>query len=78
MSEETFQKLNEILKSIGKKNIELSSNLVKDGILDSIETIDFLVMVEKEFNVKITEDEYINKLSVLSNLVEYIESNHKK
>ena len=77
MSEEIIQKLKEMLKSFGKTNIDLSSDLTKDRILDSIETIDFLIMVEKEFNVKITEDEYNQKLSKLSDLSVFIESNRK-
>jgi acyl carrier protein len=78
MAEETIQKLKEILKSIGKRNVDISNDLVKESILDSIETIDFLIMVEKEFNLKITEEDYNKKLSLLSNLVDYIESNQNK
>lgn len=78
MTEETIQKLQEILKSMGKRNIDLSNDLKNESILDSIETIDFLIMVEKEFNVNITEEDYNKKLSSLSNLVEYIELNQKK
>lgn len=78
MSEGTIQKLQEILKSMGKRNIDLSNDLKNESILDSIETIDFLIMVEKEFNVKITEEDYNKKLSSLSSLVEFIELNQNK
>jgi acyl carrier protein len=75
---EYLTEINNILNSLGKDKVNLEDDLTKDSILDSIELIDFLINVEKKYNVKISENSiYESNLSNINNLIKYLETNGK-
>ena len=76
MSDEIFQKLDQIIKEIkpSVKILKKDFNLRNDLDLDSLDTMSFLFEVEKAFNIKIPEpDVSANELFNINMLIKYIE-----
>lgn len=68
-----LEKINEILKKIGKNPVKATDDFDALGILDSIEIIDFFVSIEKMYNTKISENTISEKkLTNVSNLINYL------
>jgi len=78
MKEDYLKNINQILFKIGKDSVSLENDLDKEGILDSIEIVDFFVSLEKEYGLKISQDQiYGDGLTKISTLVSYLESKTK-
>ena len=62
MNKITGKDLINILKNISKtKNISLSSNLIKDKILDSLDLINLVFLIEDKFKIKLNDQELHDK-----------------
>ncbi len=69
----TFEKIkNELEKNIKGKEIKIDSNFRDLGI-DSIELLDFVVKIEEEMNITISDEELL-KLETIKDIVEIIDS----
>ena len=76
MSEECFEKLQQIIKEIkpSVETVNKDSDLGKDLAFDSLDTINFLFEVEKVFNIKIPESDISeNELVKINKIMKYIE-----
>lgn len=61
-------------KRINNLNIDESVNLIKEMELDSIEIMQFIVDIEEQFGVKITdEDNFMDIIKDLRSIREWIE-----
>lgn len=79
VQKETLEKVQRILERMGKRNITEHTDLTKESILDSIETIDFIVGMQKRFGVKISERDFFSKgLSKVSDLVAFLNSTDRE
>lgn len=75
MSKDYLKDINEILVSMDKEKVSLQNDFDDEGILDSIELIDFFVSIEKKFGLKVAESEiYENGLTKVSTLISYLDS----
>jgi len=75
MSKNYLESINLILSNMGKDSVSPDNDFDKEGILDSIEMVDFFVSLEKEFGIKISEDEiYGDGLTKVSTLISHLES----
>lgn len=62
MNKITEKDLLGILKNISKtKKISLSSNLIKDKILDSLDLINLVFLIEDKFKIKLNDQELHDK-----------------
>lgn len=71
---EIFERLVEILKDI-KDDISVSEEtaLIGEGILDSLELINYLTQIEETYNVSISLDQLSeNKLGIIKNMIDYL------
>ncbi len=71
---EVYERLVEILKDI-KDDVSVSEEtaLIGEGILDSLELINYLTQIEETYNVSISLDQLSeNKLGIIKNMIDYI------
>lgn len=71
---EIFERLVEILKDI-KDDISVNEEtaLIGEGILDSLELINYLTQIEETYNVSISLDQLSeNKLGIIKNMIDYL------
>ncbi len=62
MNKITGKDLINILKNISKtKNISLSSNLIKDKILDSLDLINLVFLIEDKYKIKLNDQDLNDK-----------------
>ena len=75
--EEVFAKLCEIIEDIcGRKDMKLETALVKEGILDSLEIINYLTQIEDTYEISISLDMLSEKqLGIIDNMVNFIIEN---
>jgi acyl carrier protein len=72
--QEIFAKLSEILKDINE-DVEVTNEtaLIAEGILDSLELINYLTQIEEHFNIEISLEQLKDeKLGVVGNMVQYL------
>jgi acyl carrier protein len=72
-----FDKIRDIIaEQLGaeKKNITLSTNLMKDLEADSLDAVEIVMAIEDEFEIEIP-DEDAEHFQLVSNLVKYVEGN---
>lgn len=75
--EEILKELNEILIDI-KEEIDITEDtaLIGEGILDSLELINYLTQIEEKFDITISLDELSDKeLGLMKNMIDYIQKN---
>ncbi len=75
----TFEKVQEIVAdklSIPKERVEETSDFVNDLGADSLDIVEVVMAVEKEFDITIPDEEAA-KLKTVADAIKYIES-HKK
>ena len=72
-------KKNEIKKIIEnwfikkRKKINVEKNLLKEGIIDSFEVIDFIIYLENSFKIKFESTEFQNpKFMIIKNIINLI------
>ncbi len=72
--QEIKAKLFEILEDIKEENnFDEHTPLISEGILDSLELINYLTQIEEEFEFEVTmEDLEEHKLGIIANMVEYL------
>lgn len=77
--ENIFLKLKEILVDIkGDVNINYETALIADGILDSLEVINYLTQIEDTYSLSISLDQLAElKLGIVNNMIDYIINNAK-
>ncbi len=77
--ENIFLKLKEILVDIkGDVNINYETALIADGILDSLEVINYLTQIEDTYSISISLDQLAElKLGIVNNMIDYIINNAK-
>lgn len=65
--EEAFEAIEEIVvEALGHSvSISLSTDLVNDGILDSLDTIVFLIRLKEKFDLEISSDVDLSERGVL-------------
>lgn len=72
-----FDKIRDIIaEQLGaeKKNITMSTNLMKDLEADSLDAVEIVMAIEDEFEIEIP-DEDAEQFQLVSNLVKYVEEN---
>ena len=70
----------DFLENMGVQKSVLNNdpNVFADGIIDSLQAIDYLVMIEEKFNINITMNMVIeSKLGRLSDMARYIEESFR-
>ncbi len=75
--QEIFDKLVEILKDI-KDEVQVTEDtaLIGEGILDSLELINYLTQIEENYDLSISLDQLAEqKLGIIKNMLDYIEKN---
>jgi len=75
--QEIFDKLVEILVDI-KDDVQVTEEtaLIGDGILDSLELINYLTQIEENYDLSISLDQLAEqKLGIVKNMLDYIEKN---
>lgn len=73
---EIFDKLVEILKDI-KDDIKVTEEtaLIGEGILDSLELINYLTQIEETYDVSISLDQLADlQLGIVKNMIDYLTS----
>ncbi len=72
--QEIKAKLYEILEDIkDETNFDENAPLISDGVLDSLELINYLTQIEEEFGFEVSmEDLEEHKLGVIVNMVEFL------
>lgn len=73
---EIFVKLNEILKDI-KDDVSVTEEtaLIGEGILDSLELINYLTQIEETYDVSISLEQLADlQLGVVKNMIDYLET----
>ncbi len=75
--EAIFLKLKEILVDIkGDVNVSYDTALIADGILDSLEVINYLTQIEDTYSLSISLDQLAElKLGIINNMIDYIVNN---
>lgn len=76
--EEVFEKLVHIIHEVKEEEIEIKMDtlLVESEVFDSLELINYLTMIEENFDLNISLDEFIEKkLGLVEKMVDYIISN---
>jgi len=59
--------------SVDEKFIKTNSNLIKEGILDSMGEIDYFIQIEEKYQIKMDNDiAEKNKIYTVSNMIDYI------
>ena len=74
-----FDKIQDIIaEQLGaeKKDITLSTNLMKDLEADSLDAVEIIMAIEDEFEIEIP-DEDAEKFQLVGNLVKYVEGTTK-
>lgn len=63
-----------ILEEFGveRRSVTENVNFVKDLGFDSLDTVDLMMKLEKEFGLRIPDEDY-HKLTTMSKLVKYLE-----
>lgn len=72
-----FEKIREILAEqldVDADSITLDDSIVNDLGADSLDAIDIVMSVEDEFKIEVP-DEIIEKMEVVSDIVNYVENN---
>jgi len=72
-----FDKIRDIIaEQLGaeKKDITMSTNLMKDLEADSLDAVEIVMAIEDEFEIEIP-DEDAEQFQLVSNLVKYVEEN---
>lgn len=70
---EVLFEIQQLLRKHGNDKIGLDTDLVKEDVLDSIEIIDFMVAVEKKFNIKLSQQEFVSReLNKVRNLTTFL------
>ena len=72
-----FDKIRDIIaEQLGaeKKDISMSTNLMKDLEADSLDAVEIVMAIEDEFEIEIP-DEDAEQFQLVSNLVKYVEEN---
>lgn len=72
-----FDKIRDIIaEQLGaeKKDITMSTNLMKDLEADSLDAVEIVMAIEDEFEIEIP-DEDAEQFQLVSNLVRYVEEN---
>lgn len=72
-----FDKIRDIIaEQLGaeKKDITMSTNLMKDLEADSLDAVEIVMAIEDEFEIEIP-DEDAEQFQLVSNLVKYVEAN---
>lgn len=71
---EVFEKLSEILKDIKDDAIiNEDTALISEGILDSLELINYLTQIEENYDLSISLDQLADlKLGIVKNMIDYI------
>ncbi len=75
----TFEKVKEIVAeklSVQPEKITETADFVNDLGADSLDVVEFVMEVEKEFNITIPDEE-ATKLKTVGDAVKYIEANKK-
>lgn len=75
----TFEKVKKIVAEklgVDEKKVTENASFVNDLGADSLDVVEFIMEVEKEFNITIPDEE-AGKLTTVEDAVKYIES-HKK
>ena len=70
-----LEKLRSILKEeVGiNQDVQLTTALVRGGIMDSMQFLNYLIWVEENFKVSIPAEDVIkHQLGVMSNMVNYL------
>lgn len=70
-------KLTKMLYSleVPKTSLEAEANLLDEAVIDSLQLIDFLILIEDDFGVKITRNDLLeNNLGKLPELAKFIHS----
>ncbi len=72
--QEIKTKLYEILEDIkDESNFDENAPLISDGILDSLELINYLTQIEEEFGFEVPMEDLEEKhLGIIVNMVEYL------
>lgn len=75
--EEVFAKLCEIIEDIcGRKDMTHETALIKEGVLDSLEMINYLTQIEDAYGISISLDMLSEKqLGIIENMLNYILDN---
>ena len=76
----TFEKVKEIVcdkLGVDESRVTENSAFVNDLGADSLDVVEFVMAVEKEFNISIPDDE-ATKLTTVGDAVKYIESHMAK
>ncbi|MCX6154594.1 MAG: phosphopantetheine-binding protein [Candidatus Kapabacteria bacterium] len=75
--EEIYQSLKNIIDDIkGEIVISNETALIDGGIMDSLDVINYLTQIEETFNIVVSMDKLVeNKLGIIGNMVDFIESN---
>ena len=73
--DQMLEKLRSILKEeVGiNQDVQLTTALVRGGIMDSMQFLNYLIWVEENFKVSIPAEDVIkHQLGVMSNMVNYL------
>ena len=76
---EILNKLIEILIDIkGEVKIDETTALIKAGVLDSLELINYLTQIEETYGISISLDQLSElQLGIVSNMIDYLINNVK-
>ena len=72
---EIIQRTNNVLEQyfeIAPERLVPGANIFQDFGLDSLDTVDLIVALQKEFDVTIRDDERIRQLSTLQSIYSFI------
>ncbi len=75
----TFEKVKEIVMeklNVSEDKVTETATFVNDLGADSLDVVEFVMEVEKEFNITIPDEE-ATKLNTVGDAVKYIEANKK-
>ena len=75
---EIFEKISEIVIDVIEDDIELedTTDLVDDELMDSLELINYLTQIEEEFDINISLDDLMEKkLGIIGKIVKFISEN---
>lgn len=59
---------------VAESSVEMDTNIVRDLGADSLDIVDFILALEEEFDVNITDDD-AKELVTVEDIVEYIKEN---
>ena len=74
-----FEKIKEIINSTlscGEDVITMEASLIDDLGADSLDTVELIMELEKEFNISIPDDQ-AEKIATVGDAIAYIENNAK-